>query len=101
MTENLYRKRVDKNQAQIVRTLRSYGVSCQDIHVIGKGCPDLVCGYKGKNILLEIKNPSTKGRLTPMETRWHQRWQGQVAVVETAEEALSLFGIKHDSLLAL
>ena len=99
MNDNPYRKRVDKNQAQIVKALRSYGISVQDLHIIGRGCPDLVCGYKGQNVLIEVKNALAKGKLTEAESRWHQRWGGQVAVVETAEEALALFGMKHNSLL--
>ena len=100
MNDNSYIRKADKNQAQIVKALRSYGISVQCLHTVGRGCPDLVCGFKGRNILLEVKNPLAKGKLTGAETLWHQRWQGQVAVIETVEQALALFGIRHDSLLA-
>lgn len=46
--------RTDENQAEIVAGLRAVGVSVQPLHGIGKGCPALVCGCAGVNILLEV-----------------------------------------------
>lgn len=46
--------RVDENQKAIVRFLREKNVTVSITSATGRGFPDLVCGYKGKNILLEI-----------------------------------------------
>lgn len=88
-------KRADRNQPLIVRDLRRAGATVTPTHMVGKGFPDLVCGYRGQTFLLEIKDgnlPPSRKRLTPDEELWHQEWRGQVAVVETSEDALRVIG---------
>ena len=87
--------RVDRNQAEIVQALRSMGATVQHLHTIGKGCPDILVGFGGKNYLMEIKDgskPPSKQLLTPREIAWHQSWQGQVVVVNSESEALHILG---------
>ena len=79
--------RTDENQKTIVEILRKHHMEVQHLHSVGKGCPDLLVGYKGVNVLLEIKRDETK-KLTPDQVIWHHNWRGQVATVATAEEAL-------------
>lgn len=87
-------KRVDSNHAEIVNALRRCGVTVESLHTLGKGAPDLLCGYRGKNTLLEIK--TDRGDLNEQQREWHGNWNGQVDVVRTAEEALAVLGaIKH------
>jgi hypothetical protein len=50
--------RTDSNQTEIVATLRSLGCSVQMLHAVGAGCPDLLIGIDGQNLLLEIKDGS-------------------------------------------
>jgi Holliday junction resolvase len=83
-------KRVDENQREIVRALRACGCTVQHLHEVGDGCPDILVGFRGRNYLLEIKNPETKGRLTNRQKEWFSTWRGQAAVVRTAEEALEI-----------
>jgi hypothetical protein len=78
--------RVDSNQSEVTKALRKIGASVQLLHSVGKGCPDMLVGYKGVNILLEIKRDETK-KLTPDQVIWHHNWRGQVATVATSEEA--------------
>lgn len=83
--------RTDENHMVIVRALQAYGCTTQSLAAVGLGCPDLLVGYKGANVLLEIKNPEVKPserRLTPDQKGWHERWTGQKAIVETIDEAL-------------
>ena len=85
--------KVDGNQSVVVRDLRSCGVSVQHLHAIGQGCPDILCGWKGRNWAFEIKDPAqppSKRRLTDDEIDWHKAWSGQVSVIETAEDALRI-----------
>ena len=81
--------KVDDNQAEVVKDLRKLGVTVQHLHTVGMGCPDILCGYRGRNFLVEIKDgakvPSAR-KLTLMEERWHEQWRGQVMIGETAEE---------------
>lgn len=84
-------KRVDRNQPEIVAALRAHGASVQTLHEVGKGCPDLVVGLCGVNLLMEVKDwqqrPSAR-RLTEDEMTWHGAWRGRVLVVQTIDEAL-------------
>jgi len=86
-------KRVDANQSLIVKQLRAIGATVQSLADLGKGVPDLLVGWRGKNWLMEIKDwkqPPSKRRLTPDEKKWHQSWNGQVHVVETFDEAMKI-----------
>lgn len=86
-----YARSVDVNQAEIVDALRQVGVTVTCIHSVGHGCPDLLCGHKGKSYVLEVKNGNSK--LTADEREWHAEWRGQVAIVRTPEEAIRvIFG---------
>jgi len=73
-------KKVDNNQTQVVKALRDLGATVQHLHAVGKGCPDIIVGFKGKNLLLEIKDGDKKV-LTPDQVNWHKLWKGQVNVV--------------------
>ena len=84
-------RRVDNNQRSIVAALRDIGASVQHLHIIGKGCPDILVGFRGRNYLMEIK--MERGKLTPDEDEWHERWRGQVAIVRDADDALRVIGV--------
>jgi len=81
--------RVDRNQAEIVAALR--------LDAVGKGVPDLLVGWRGKNFLLELKDGTkslSRQDLTGAELAWIRAWDGQVSVVSSADEALDVvFGI--------
>jgi len=84
--------KIDLNQQAIVKTLRAIGCTVQSLADCGKGVPDLLCGYCGKNFLLEIKQ-SAKSKLTPHEIAWHDKWRGQaVRIVTNSDEALIAIG---------
>lgn len=72
-------KRVDKNQKEIVEYLRAKGCSVLDLHGVGKGAPDLCVGYRGCNLLLEIK--SKKGKQNKLQQKWEQEWGGLMFIV--------------------
>ena len=79
-------KRVDSNQAQIVKALRDIGCTVEHLHAIGKGVPDILVGSKSRNFLLEIKDGDKKV-LTPDQANWHKLWKGQVHVVTSVDDA--------------
>jgi hypothetical protein len=88
-------KRVDENQPQIVKALRRVGASVQHMHEIGKGCFDLLVGFRSQNFVIEVKNPHvpvSKRRLTPDEQEWSDAWQGQKAIALTEDDALRIIG---------
>ncbi len=68
--------------------MRHAGATVQDLHLVLKGCPKYLVGYKGQNFLMVIN----KGKLNAKEFAWHMNWQGQVAVVKTLDDALKVIG---------
>jgi len=88
--------KVDANQSAIVAALRRAGASVQPLHAVGAGCPDLLVGHQGRNLLLEVKDgakpPSARG-LTPHQVEWHIIWRGHYAIVESVEQALAAIGV--------
>ena len=89
--------RKDDNQDEIVDALRAIGATVQTLHQLGCGVPDLLVGWRGANLLLEVKDgskPPSRRRLTKDEADWHEAWRGQVATVNSADEALELLQIQ-------
>jgi hypothetical protein len=85
--------KVDRTHAEIVKVFRQMGASVQDLSAVGKGCPDLLIGFRGVNVLAEIKDGElTEGhrQLTSDQKVWHGSWAGQVAVVKSVGEAAEL-----------
>ena len=82
--------KIDANQRLIVNYLRERGVSVAITSNIGDGFPDLVCGFRGKNILLELKDGDkamSQQKLTANQIVFHSLWRGQIAVVNNPEAA--------------
>jgi len=82
--------RVDANQAEIVAALRQVGASVQPLHMVGRGCPDIVVGFRRANVFMEIKSPC--GKLTQDEREWIRAWRGEVVIVRSPEDALRAIG---------
>lgn len=83
------RKRVDANQARIAAMLETIpGVTVQTLGGVGEGCPDLLIGRLGVNLLLEVK--AENGKLTGDQKEWHEWWHGQKAIVRNEHEAIAV-----------
>jgi len=88
-------RRVDANQQAIVAALRAVGASVLLLHTVGRGCPDILAGHRGVNVLMELKDgtkPPSARRLTPDEAAWHATWRGTVVVVASVDDALKAIG---------
>ena len=88
--------KVDANQREVVAALRDAGATVQLLHAVGEGCPDLLVGYKGLNMLLEVKDgskPPSAQKLTPQQEIWHRDWRGHRVVVNSPEAALAAIGV--------
>lgn len=89
-----YAARVDANQDQIVSALRAAGAY---VWIIGLPV-DLLVGYKGKTILVEVKSGSKK-RLTKLQADFFENWSGGTLVrIDGAEAALRMIGVLNGSL---
>lgn len=84
-----YARRVDSTQEEIVRSLRQMGAFVWPLHREGQGCPDLLCGWRGRWFLFEVKGP--KGRLTQDQQDWCASLAGRapVYVVTSPIEAIN------------
>ena len=89
--------KIDANHEQIVSALRAAGASVQSLANVGKGVPDLLVGFQGKTLLMEVKDgrktPSAR-RLTEDQLKWHGAWNGgPLAVVDGVDAALRMLGV--------
>ena len=85
-----YIKKVDKNQASVVKALRDYGADVYLLHMVGKGIPDLLCAYEGHTILIEVKDGADKV-FTPDQLKFIVGWQGgDLFRVNNEQEAIDL-----------
>ncbi|MEQ1067238.1 hypothetical protein ABLB96_15100 [Acinetobacter sp. XH1741] len=85
--------KVDANQTEIVKALRQVGASVQSLASTGKGCPDLLVGFRGTNYLMEIKDGQkvkSARKLTPDQIEWHESWRGKIYVIESTDQALEV-----------
>jgi hypothetical protein len=86
--------RTDSNQTSLVKQLRQCGMSVAITSSLGDGFVDIVVGFKGQNMMCEIKDPEkppSARKLTSEEKIFHEKWRGQIAIVETLDDVLNLF----------
>jgi len=85
--------RVDENQGLIVKALRACGATVRII-TQGDGIPDLLVGYRGHTILMEVKDgnkPPSARQLTTAEQIFFDQWTGgKLFIVNSVEEALAV-----------
>jgi len=83
--------RTDGNQHEVIAALNKAGITVQTLASVGNGCPDLLCGYRNRNVLLEVKDGTRKPSeqaLTVQQKEWHAKWGGTVHTVTSADEAV-------------
>lgn len=100
-------RRRDDNEPQIVAALYAVGASVQRLNE--KGAPDLMIGFRGRLLLLEVKRVGEERRvvhrgrgnklegplagLTPDQREWWAMWKGPAPViVQSVDEALRAIG---------
>jgi len=85
-----YKKRVDENQKSLIHTFIALGASVLNLSTVGRGCPDLLIGYKGKTVLVEIKS-SEKAKYTDPQIKFMQEWRGgAVSRIDSVDAAIRL-----------
>ena len=86
-----YAKRTDDNHTEVVTQFRAAmpEATVFDASGVGRGFPDLVVGWQGRNYLIEVKDPAkvpSARKLTPAQEKLHVEWQGQIHVCHSAAE---------------
>ena len=89
--------RLDANHHVIADALTAAGVSVQSMAGLGSGVPDLLCGYRGMTVLVEIKDGAkspSRRRLTDDQLEWGSWWRGSpVYIISSVEEVLPLLNL--------
>ncbi len=84
-----YAKNVDRNQLAIVRAAEAEGAT---VHVIGLPL-DLLVGFMGWNLLVEVKNPNSEKRMsrdTQVQRDFYREWKGGSVLVETPDHVRAI-----------
>lgn len=82
-----YAWRKDANHNAIVRAFQQAGASVLDLSGVGGGCPDLLVGIGGVDLLVEVKLPVGKrggtahSALNHLQRAFHAHWRGRTPVV--------------------
>lgn len=87
-----YARRVDDNHGEVKAALLAIGCSVCDLSAVGGGVNDLLVGYRGRNVLIEVKDgrkPPSARSLTPAQVIFRAEWRGQYDVATSVEEAIA------------
>jgi endogenous inhibitor of DNA gyrase (YacG/DUF329 family) len=95
-----YGAKKDANHDDVVSALKGVGACVIDMSNVGRGFPDLIVGFDGLTILVEVKNPKTSyGRkgLNKNQVKWKEMWSGGAyCVVDSPDAALRAIGAKKE-----
>jgi Holliday junction resolvase len=85
--------RIDTNHKEIVKALRDAGATVVSLAAMKHGCPDLLVGYNGETVLMEIKRDA-KAKFTPDQLDFLGKWKGgAISRVDSVEAAIRALGI--------
>ncbi len=76
--------RHDSNHTEVCKAFQKLGAAVLDLSHVGGGCPDILICIKNALALVEIK--SEKGKLNPLQAKFHDSWPGHVWVVRDLED---------------
>jgi hypothetical protein len=86
----MLRAKVDRNHGHMRDGLRELGATVSDTSRLGKGFPDLVVGWHGISLPVEVKCPDNPG-LTDDEKAWWKKWEGSGIVAFYIDDVLKWF----------
>ena len=85
--------RIDTNHKEIVKALRELGATVVSLASMKHGCPDLLVGYAGETVLMEIKR-DVKAKFTSDQLEFLGKWKGgAISRVDSVDAALRALGI--------
>jgi Holliday junction resolvase len=85
--------RIDTNHKEIVKALREAGATVVSLAAMKHGCPDLLVGYAGETVLMEIKRDA-KAKFTPDQLDFLGKWKGgAISRVDNVDAAIRALGI--------
>jgi hypothetical protein len=81
-------KRTDATQKEIVEALRRCGAHVVPLHEVGRGVPDLLCGFRGRWYLVECKT-GKNWKYTPAQKKFHAEADAPVLTLTSATDAVT------------
>jgi Holliday junction resolvase len=85
--------RIDTNHKEIVKALRDAGATVVSLAAMKHGCPDLLVGYAGETMLMEIKRDA-KAKFTSDQLDFLSKWKGgAISRVDSVDAAIRALGI--------
>lgn len=92
------RGKQDANAPAIIAALKSVGAIVVNLHAVGGGCPDLLVGFHGLSVLMEIKidaKPSQNPGVRARQAAFADTWRGGPCVrVHSVAQALEALGLQ-------
>lgn len=85
--------KIDENQPALVELIRAMGVSVAITSAAHDGFTDLVIGFGGVTVLVEVKDGSkepARRKLTPQQVTFHNSFKGAITVIENEQQAVEL-----------
>lgn len=85
--------KIDENQPALVELIRAMGVSVAITSAAHDGFTDLVIGFGGVTVLVEVKDgskPPARRKLTPQQVTFHGSFKGAITVIENEQQAVEL-----------
>jgi Holliday junction resolvase len=85
--------RIDTNHKEIVAALRQAGATVVSLAAMKHGIPDILVGYNGETILMEIKRDA-KAKFTSDQLDFMGKWKGgAISRVDNVDAAIRALGI--------
>ena len=88
--------RQDGNHKAIRSAFERLGCSVADLSPLGDGRPDLLIGFAGLCLCVEVKDgskPPSARKLTPDEERFRMDWKGGYRIVENIDHVLETVNV--------
>lgn len=92
--------KIDSNHSEIVDALRQCGAFVTSLAAVGKGCPDLLVGFRGRWMLIEVKDGDKSPSRREL-TDWQKYFHAQaftvgcgVHIVNSVDEAIALLRVE-------
>lgn len=85
-----YACRKDGNHNEIAEVFVGMGCSVLDLSRVGDDCPDMLVGISAFNVLVEVKNNETRGKLTEGQKRFMRDWNGPTEECRSVDEAIEI-----------
>ena len=83
--------KVDRNQTEIVKTLREMGCAVAHTHMVGNGYPDITVSLMDRTWAVEIKDGKrfkSQQKLTFAQEVFHSNWRAKIPILTSVQDAI-------------